>query len=96
MCKASIHAGLRDAIFCDCAVFMTDVDYYEMSSKISPSFLENFLQELIHRLRNNTQTVEEIDKQVLGKPLVCDACSASAPRTDKGNVAIRLPPMVLI
>lgn len=78
MCKARIHAGLRDATFYDCAVFMTDVDYLKCQAKFPPGFLENFLQKLIHRLRNNPQAVEEIDKQVLGKPLV--RCLGTTPQ----------------
>jgi hypothetical protein len=42
MFKASIHAGLRDATFGHWVIFVADVDYYEMSRKISPEFCTNF------------------------------------------------------
>jgi hypothetical protein len=37
MLKARIHAGLRASTLRHRVIFVTDVDYYEMSSRISPN-----------------------------------------------------------
>ena len=53
MRKVRIHAGLRDVLLANCAIFVTDVDYCELSSKSFPASWRNFPHKLIHRLRNN-------------------------------------------
>jgi hypothetical protein len=42
MRKARVHAGLRGTALHHWVIFVTDVDYWEMSSKISRKLYPNF------------------------------------------------------
>jgi hypothetical protein len=57
-----ISAPLCEKGFFNNGVFITNVDYFQMSRKISPIFLAERVNELIQCLRNILQALEEISK----------------------------------